>query len=84
MLNLVPLRLLRQILGESPALEVSKASGDGILDVPSFLKALLKNLLLPVAPPAWSPWSLCCTYLCFMLLLTLVCPLVIDVAVVVV
>jgi hypothetical protein len=46
-LNLVLLlRLLHRILGESPALEVSKASGDGILGVTAFLKALLKNLLL--------------------------------------
>jgi hypothetical protein len=38
-------QLLRHwILAESPALEVSKASRDGVLDVSSFLKALLKNL----------------------------------------
>ena len=40
---------LRRILGESPALDASKASGDGVLDVTYFLKALLKNLLQPVA-----------------------------------
>jgi hypothetical protein len=40
-MNLLPLRQLRQILGESPVLEASKASGDGVLDVTTFLKALL-------------------------------------------
>jgi hypothetical protein len=35
------LRLLHRIPGESPALEVSKASSDGVLGVTSFLKALL-------------------------------------------
>jgi hypothetical protein len=43
------LRQLCQILGESPVLEASKASSDGVLDVTFFLKALLKNLLQPVA-----------------------------------
>jgi hypothetical protein len=38
--------LFRRILGESPALEVSKASSDGVLSINSFLKALLNNLLL--------------------------------------